>query len=147
MNVILRAVAEDDLPILFEQQNDAEACRVAAFQPRDRTAFMAHWRKIMRDRSLLARTIVADGAVAGHIGSFVRSDVRQVGYWVGREFWNRGIATAALRLLLTEAPQRPMHAYVAKENVASIRVLEKCGFKITGEHDDGEVIELIMRLD
>ena len=146
-NVSLRPVAETDLPILYEQQLDEEACRVAAFKPRKRKAFMAHWRKILRDDNSVTRTIVADGAVAGHIASFVMSGVRQVGYWIGREFWNRGIATAALRALLAEEERRPLHAYVARENVASIRVLEKCGFVTVGEHDDGDVIEQIMRCD
>jgi RimJ/RimL family protein N-acetyltransferase len=42
---------------------------------------------------------------------------------------------------------RPLHAYVAKSNVASIRVLEKCGFVEVGEHtgDDG-IEELLLEL-
>ena len=39
----LRDVTKDDLPILFEQQADPEANRMAAFSPRDRDAFMSHW--------------------------------------------------------------------------------------------------------
>ena len=48
--VILRDLAESDLPILFEQQNDPEANRMAAFMPRDpsdRDAFMTHWKRIL----------------------------------------------------------------------------------------------------
>jgi Acetyltransferase (GNAT) domain len=76
-----------------------------------------------------------------------------VGYWVGREFWGRGLATAALAELVAEIPERPLHAWVASSNVGSIRVLEKCGFvevERRAERDDqsGEVIEEILyRLD
>jgi RimJ/RimL family protein N-acetyltransferase len=54
-----------------------------------------------------------------------------VGYWIGKEYWGRGIATAALQEFLTHLKMRPLHAYVAKHNKASIRVLEKCGFKVS----------------
>jgi len=51
-----------------------------------------------------------------------------VGYWLGREFWDRGIATRALAEFLTLIPTRPLYARAASDNVGSIRVLEKCGF-------------------
>ncbi len=72
---------------------------------------------------------------------------RLVGYWIGREFWGRGLATQALAELLDVVDARPLHAYVAKNNVASIRVLEKCGFVKVGEHagDDG-IEELLLEL-
>src|SRR5213595_3337010 len=47
MTVTLREVAQEDLPIFFEHQLDAEATRMAAFPSRDRDAFMAHWARIM----------------------------------------------------------------------------------------------------
>jgi RimJ/RimL family protein N-acetyltransferase len=70
-----------------------------------------------------------------------------VGYWIGREFWGRGLATRALAELLGMVNARPLHAYVAKSNVASIRVLEKCGFVEVAEQtgDDG-IEELILEL-
>ena len=43
MNVSLRPVTQEDLPLFFEHQMDAEATRMAAFPSRDRDAFMAHW--------------------------------------------------------------------------------------------------------
>src|SRR4029453_1988037 len=53
-------------------------------------------------------------------------------YWIGREFWGRGIATQALAVLLSAVKTRPLYARAAKDNVASLRVLEKCGFTIAG---------------
>jgi RimJ/RimL family protein N-acetyltransferase len=150
-NVALRDVTDDDLPILFEHQLDPEASRMAAFAPRDREAFMAHWAKILPDRSVLVRTIVVDGQVAGNIVSFDRLGEREVGYWIGRDHWGKGIATAALAEFLLLDANRPLYARVARQNVPSIRVLEKCGFTIAEDGsaptlDDG-VEEVVLKLD
>jgi len=58
-----------------------------------------------------------------------------VSYWIGREFWGRGVATAALAALVAEIKERPLHAFVPEHNVGSIRVLEKCEFVPSPEHD------------
>ncbi len=94
---------------------------------------MAHWHKIMQDSTNLLRTVLVDGKVAGSVVSFVVFEKREVGYWLGQEYWGRGVATEALRQLLQEIPERPLYAHVAKGNIASRRVLEKCGFHIHGE--------------
>ncbi|HKV86025.1 MAG TPA: GNAT family N-acetyltransferase [Ktedonobacterales bacterium] len=134
--VILRAVIESDLPIFFEQQRDPAANHMAAFtsrDPNDRDAFMAHWTRILGDEANITRTIVAGGEVAGNIASFLMEGEREVGYWLGKPYWGRGIASAALRAFLGEITLRPLHARAAKDNAASLRVLQKCGFSITGE--------------
>jgi len=143
--VTIREVREDDLPILFEHQRDPEANAMAAFPPRDRDAFMAHWRKILSDPNLLARTIELDGAVAGNIGSFDLDGRREVGYWIDRALWGRGVASRALAALLREETIRPLFAGVAPHNAGSMRVLEKCGFSRTGEIGEHDL--LIFRLD
>jgi RimJ/RimL family protein N-acetyltransferase len=133
-DVRLRAVEDGDLPIFFEQQLDPQATRMAAFPSRPRDAFMAHWAKIRTESNgAIIRTIVFQGQVAGNIGSWEQADERNVGYWLGREYWGKGIASAALILFLGEVKMRPLHAHVVKHNVASIRVLQKCGFVISGE--------------
>ncbi|HXT21016.1 MAG TPA: GNAT family N-acetyltransferase [Thermoanaerobaculia bacterium] len=142
--VRLREVRVEDLPVLFAQQLEPEATRMAAFPSRDEAAFHAHWAKILGDSTLTTRAIEADGRVAGWIGAFDLDGERQVGYWVGKEFWGQGIASRALALLLAEEPFRPLHAHVAKHNVGSIRVLEKCGFELLREarvEEGGEVVE------
>ena len=69
----LREVHESDLPALFEHQNDPVANEMAAFPPRDREAFMAHWQKVLANPEVITRTIVADGEVAGNVVCFERS--------------------------------------------------------------------------
>lgn len=150
-DVQLVEVTPDHLPVLFEQQLDREASRMAAFPPRDRAAFMAHWTKILADPTLLKRTILADGKVAGHVGAFAAGGEMLVGYWLGKEFWGQGIATRALAAFLPLVPARPLLAHVAKHNVGSIRVLEKCGFTVAREEcvtgAGEEIAELVMTLD
>lgn len=148
--VTLRAVEEADLPIFFAQQADEEARRRAAFPGRAREEFFAHWRKILADPNCILRTVMFEGRVAGNVVCWGMSGERNVGYWLGREFWGMGVGTAALRLFLGELPERPLVARVATENVASIRVLEKCGFVAVGEDrfvgiDGEEATEMIFR--
>jgi RimJ/RimL family protein N-acetyltransferase len=150
--VRLRAVEDGDLPVFFIHQLDPEAIRLAAFPSRDRVTFMAHWAKIRATpQETITRTILCHGQVAGNIGSWVQAGQREVSYWLGREFWGRGIASAALALLLVEVKTRPLHAHVVKHNVASIRVLQKCGFLITGSEKyrdatGAEIEELFLTL-
>ena len=152
MNVNLRNITVPDLPILFEQQLDPEATTMAAFPSRDREAFDAHWAKVMANESNITKTIEADGQVAGNMLSWEMDGKREVGYWLGKEFWGRGIATEALKQFLDEVKTRPLWAHVAKHNLGSKRVLEKCGFKVIEEDKytnpaNEEVEEFVLRLD
>jgi RimJ/RimL family protein N-acetyltransferase len=150
---LLRDVRPSDLDAFFEHQSDPGAAAMAVFPPRDREAFDAHWQRLLADHSLVTRTIVADGAVAGNIGCWTQDGLQLVGYWIGRDFWGRGVATTALAELAAEIPERPLHAWVAATNVGSIRVLEKCGFVEVerhterSEHAGRAVEEILYRLD
>jgi RimJ/RimL family protein N-acetyltransferase len=141
VNIELREIQESDLAIFFEQQRELLANQMAAFPARDRDTFQAHWAKIMQDETIILRTILFEGQVAGNLVSFVISAEREVGYWLGREFWGKGIATRALSEFLNQIEERPLFAHVAKHNLASLRVLEKCGFIISGEEKNFSVIQ------
>jgi RimJ/RimL family protein N-acetyltransferase len=145
--VRLREVVPDDLPMHFAQQRDPESTRIAAVAPRDRPAFDAHWRTILEDPSVVVRTVLADGTPVGSVLSFLRDGRRHVGYWIAREHWGRGIATAALGALLDEVRERPLFATVAAGNHGSRRVLERCGFRPVGEERQEAVLLVVLRLD
>ncbi len=130
--VLLRNVARSDLPLFFEHQLDPLATRMAAFSPRDRSAFDEHWARILADEAITKRTILFDGVVVGNIVCFERDDRWEVGYWIGREHWGRGIASRALAEFLRVVSRRPLTAVVACHNIASLRVLEKNGFTVSG---------------
>lgn len=151
-DVSLRDVSKADLRHFYQQQLDPEANAMAAFPPRDRESFMAHWAKIMADKSVILKTILFNSQVAGNVVCWEQDGEREVGYWVGKEFWGKGIATKALAEFITQVKMRPLVAHVAKHNIASRRVLEKCGFtfikedkyyNISGE----EIEEVILKLD
>lgn len=152
----LREVREDDLPLFFEHQLDPEANHMAAFtveDPSDRDAFMEKWTMLRASDAVNWRAIVTGDELAGSIVAFDMFGDREISYGLGRRLWGKGIATAALRLFLSVEQSRPLHARAVADNLGSIRVLEKCGFKRIG-HDKGfanargkEIEEVIMRLD
>jgi RimJ/RimL family protein N-acetyltransferase len=146
-DVRLRDVEEPDLEVLFEQQLDPEAARVANFPSRDRERFMTHWRtKILGDPTVLVQTVTVGGEVAGSIVAWWDQDRRFVGYWFGRPFWGRGIGTRALRLFLQREPTRPLYADPFSGNPASVRLLEKCGFERSGTVRYGEAEHIMLTL-
>src|SRR6478752_8650353 len=104
--VELREVEDGDLELLYEHQLDEQAAAMAGFPSRGRKAFVAHWDRIRADPANVTRAIVAGGELAGNIAVFPDVGKRAVGYWIGREFWGRGIATAALQLLLDGYDER-----------------------------------------
>ena len=155
-NVTIREVESSDLETFYAHQLDPAAIRMAAFVGQDRTdkvVFAAHWAKILSSALNTNRTIVADGQVVGHIACYPHEGHPEVTYWLGREFWGRGIATQALTLMLQLVVDRPIFGRAATDNFGSIRVLQKCGFKIIGKDQGfaigrGEVTEeIILRLD
>lgn len=156
MELTLREIRDEDLPLLFEQWADPVAAHMAAFTPPDhmeRDAFERRWSRLRADDTVLTRVVVADDEVAGTIGSWGDPAEREVTYWIGRTYWGRGIATAALAAFLAVERSRPLHARVAADNVASRRVLEKCGFRVIATERgvaaarSAEIEELVLRLD
>lgn len=135
--VALREVVPADLAVFFEYERDPEAVQMAAFTPEnpdDHDAFINHWTRILAAPGIHARSIVSGEEVLGSVLSYEEAGNPEVTYWIGRQHWGQGIATQALREFLgTVDPRLPMRARVAKDNGASIRVLEKCGFEIIEE--------------
>jgi RimJ/RimL family protein N-acetyltransferase len=129
--VTLRPATDADFDALFELESDVAGADMIAFLPRDpgdRDAFSAHWARITSDDTVVTRIIEADGAFAGYAVSFLTDGERQVGYWVTRELWGRGIASAALAALVAELDDRPLWGSTAADNLGSQRVLQNAGF-------------------
>ena len=156
MQCMLREIRDEDLAVLFEQWADPVAAQMAAFTApdhMDRDAFERRWSRLRADETLINRAIVVDGEVVGTIGSWGDPDGREVTYWIGRPYWGKGIATAALAAFLAVDRSRPLQARVAADNVASRRVLEKCGFRVIAsergfaEARSAEIEEFVLRLE
>src|SRR5215471_9445280 len=137
--ITLRNVETSDISVFFEQQLDPEANRMAAFVRKDRhdrAVFDAHWQRIMDSTGTVNKTILRREEVAGHISCYPQEGELEVAYWIGNKHWGNGVATQALKKLLQEIAHRPLFARAAKDNIRSIRVLQKCDFKIIGENKD-----------
>jgi len=81
--------------------------------------------------------------MAGTIMSFENCGKREVGYWIGDEYWGKDLATEALSEFLVYVEVRhPLQTGVAKHNIASVRVSEKCGFVVIGEGEGEYVLKL-----
>lgn len=157
--IILRDVVESDLLVFFEQQLDREANEMDAFtskDPNDKVAFLDHWKKIRSDNAIVIKTVVIDeDKVAGYVLSYPDLDLGQpeAAYWIGKEYWGKGIATRALSEFLNLQKIRPIFARVVKDNFPSFSVLQKCNFKVVGEGKGfanargREIEELVLKLE
>jgi RimJ/RimL family protein N-acetyltransferase len=152
VTVSLRPVELSDLDAFYEQQADPASVAMAAVPARERDEHNAHWRAVLADETVNVRTIVVDGEVAGHVVTFLRDGAgdRELGYWLARSLWGRGVASAAVAAFVADEPRRPLVAHTAVHNPGSARVLEKCGFRrvaeVTDPKGDG-VDEVHWRLD
>ncbi|MBK7451026.1 MAG: GNAT family N-acetyltransferase [Anaerolineales bacterium] len=139
-NIALRPVLPADLPILFQQQLDPQAVAMSAYPAKDRGEFMRHWEGIMKNKNATARAILYKEKIAGHIICWKEGKYEQrIGYWIGKEFWRRGIASTAVAEFLLLMKTRPLFAEVANHNLASQKVLQKNGFTL---HDEGGKISM-----
>lgn len=144
---------------LVRQANDLEVARQLRdrfphpYTDRDARAFLRHAMK--EDASNLA--IDVDGEPAGAIGYVSGTDIErfsaEIGYWLGRPYWGRGIATDALvtltEHLFREGRALRLFALPFAANLASIRVLEKAGYTREGvlrssSVKDGQVKDQLM---
>jgi len=156
VSIALRPVEDADLDALFDQMRDPESVRMAAFTPEDpddRAAFDAHMARVLSAPDITHRAITCDGRLVGSIASFVIDGETEVTYWVERASWGRGIARAALALLLESVTVRPLFARAASDNIGSLKVLAAVGFRpIDTEVSfaagrNAEIEETILRLD
>ncbi|MGN9840753.1 GNAT family N-acetyltransferase [Nonomuraea sp. H19] len=146
-DVRLRDVVEADLEVFLAQEHDPEAVRRSRFTPRPRERFLTHWKtRILDDPTVFVQAVTVGDALAGNLVAWWDGDRRFIGYWLGREFWGRGIGTQALALFLRQEKTRPLYADPFHANTASVRLLEKHGFQRAGtvRHDEDEHIMLVL---
>jgi ribosomal-protein-alanine N-acetyltransferase len=100
-----------------------------------------NWIKMMQDQDpMVIFSIVVDGKVVGGIGLELRNGVYRkaplIGYWLGEEYWGRGIMPEAVKLVSDYAFNHldviRLQAGIFSNNPKSMRVLEKAGFTKEG---------------
>ena len=154
--IFLAKTAAADLDTFFHFQLDEEANYLAAFtakDPHDKAAYINKHTPFLSDPTIHSRTIMVNDVIAGSISKFVVEGDAEITYWIDKQFWGKGIATAALQDFLKIENTRPLYGRVAFDNYGSQKVLEKCGFVKIGS-DKGfanarqtEIEEYIYRLD
>jgi [ribosomal protein S5]-alanine N-acetyltransferase len=131
-----------DVDALVRHANDAEVARQLRDRfphPYTRDDAVAFIRHAVEERAGNLAIEVDDEAV-GAIGFIPGSDIErfsaEIGYWLGRHFWGRGIVTDALRTLtehvFAERNLLRIYALPFADNAASARVLEKAGYEREG---------------
>lgn len=134
-------------PVTPEDQ-DPVANRRANSTAQSQNDFIAHWRdKILGDDTVHAQTVCVDGEVAGYVVAWWKDNRRCVGYWLGGNFWGRGVGTQALYQFLVRESTRPLFADTDISNVASQRLLERCGLRLVEDHSTASVHYLVFKLE
>ena len=142
-NCVLRQLVASDAPSLAHHANNIAIARNLRdrfphpYRIEDAEWYIAH---VAGREMQTSFAITVDDVVVGSISLMPGDDVErrtaEVGYWLGEEFWGRGIATEALRGI-TEYAFRTLHltrvfAVPFTTSVSSVRVLEKAGFICEG---------------
>jgi len=145
---VLRPWRDDDIDHLASHLNDEAVWRnLSDIVPHPYTKRDAQeWISRCKAEGVPAKNmaVVVDGRACGGIGMHLlareKAHVANVGYWLGKQLWGRGIATVALGAFCDHAfalfPVRRLYATVFAWNPASARVLEKNGFIAEGRLRD-----------
>ncbi len=138
----LRAPARADAPAIAKLANDFEVTKMTGRMPfpyglEDAEAFISRCEQRDASREAQFAIEVEDEGYAGGLGFFSNEEGKlEVGYWLGRPFWGRGIATEALKGALVWAARDWKKRYVMaghfEDNPASAVVLAKADFLYTG---------------
>ena len=158
--VSLRRPTRDDVPTIFEMVSDPQGNLMARTKPRPRDVFMARWEVVLVDPAINSQVIeiVTPGPGGGTGGLATREFVgtisvfqspgetrNEMGYWIARPHWGKGIASRALELFLLQELRRPLHATASMTNLASHRVMLKNGFRLVRRYKSEESDRLMAR--
>lgn len=138
--IVLREYTDADLERLVILANNQNVSRYMMYTfPYPYTLKDAEWwiGTGSKQNGVIARAIEYQGLFVGGVGIKLQSGWREhlgeIGYWLGEEYWRKGIATAALSQMtdygFTSRGFRKLYAPVLAPNIASMRVLEKCDYQ------------------
>ena len=131
--LVIRPFAENDAADVFEWRSDPEVNRFMPFPCDTDIESVRKWINCERQKKYRL-AVVMNGKVIGDVSARWREKehVYEIGYNLNRNFWGKGYATEAAKAMIQWAHEqfdaRDFTAFYAEENIASARVLEKCGF-------------------
>jgi ribosomal-protein-alanine N-acetyltransferase len=141
--IALREYADSDLERLVNLANNENVSRYLVYTfPYPYTRDDAEWwiGTGSKQNGAITRVIEYQGLFVGSVGitpqSGWREHLGEIGYWVAEDYWGKGIATTALHQMTDYGFKtrnfRKLNAPVLAPNIASMRVLEKCGYELEG---------------
>jgi len=139
MQITIRPWREEYIPNLIKYANNENVARnLRDLFPQPYTEEDAKtWIYFNKDlEPALNMAIILNGEAIGGVGIMLKEDIHrknaEIGYWVAENYWGKGIATQAARLMVeytfTNFDVTRIYASTFDYNVASQRVLEKIGF-------------------
>ena len=144
--IVMRRWKVDDAPELYRIASDAEVGPMAGWLPhRTEDESRRVIETLFSNDRTWAIVLKGEGKPIGCMGYYTHESSNiaigendcEVGYWLAKEYWNMGICTEALRLMLEYCEKVKQFERVWADcfigNRASRRVIEKCGFRDTGE--------------
>lgn len=145
MNICIRPWELQDIDNLVRQANNKKVSSQLRdvfpypYTKKSAEFFLDYCREADLRKELLLAVDVA-GEAAGGISLSFKDDVNckcaELGYWLGENFWGKGIATTAVNLICekgwAEYDIFRIYGEIFDSNRASCRVLEKCGFELEG---------------
>ena len=155
--LLLRPWQDDDALLLYRYASDPDVGPRAGWAPHQSVEESLHiiqtvfrnpttWAIIRKEDDLLVGAIGYGPSCDCHLPA--REGEPTVGYWIAKPFWNQGLCTEALQLLIAHLRQQNENSEVNEvnthtipslisgnfiDNPASGRVMEKCGFLPTGD--------------
>lgn len=141
MNITLSTLVDEDAPqlaILANNPNVSAWVRdifPSPYSEQDAHQFLAY---LVTQQPLTTFGIRYESKLAGVAGLVLQSDIfrksAEIGYWLGEPFWGKGIATAVAKMLCELGFEQfglvRLYAGVFESNTASMKVLEKAGFRL-----------------
>lgn len=143
--LMFRRWSEADAPVLYKYASDPEVGSRAGWPPhKSEEESLEIIRTLFNSDSMWAIVLKETGEPIGCIGYMVKGQSNidlgdndaEIGYWIARPYWNRGICTEALRWMIDVCfNEKHFHVLWSDyfiDNPASGRVMRKCGFEETG---------------
>ena len=142
--LVLRAPHEEDIDALAHLANNAKVATMVSRMPHpyttaDAADFVRRTKLGEIGKCVYAITKADNGAFLGCCGVEPTGDPNtvEIGYWLGEPYWNQGYTTEAAHALIdmvfrTRENVAQIDARCRVTNVASRRVVQKCGFQFQG---------------
>lgn len=142
----LRDLLKTDEPYLVKYLNNPNVVRYLSSKiPQPYTSEDAKWwLQVGSKENAMVKAVQWNNEFCGVIGiytqAFEYAHAAEIGYWLAEPFWNRGIATEAIKafskLIFTTTNLKRLYNPVTTKNIASVRVMEKAGYQLEGTLKD-----------